>query len=136
VRGDTHTQSSIQVRTDAGVDKYALTFDIPSSRKGWLLLAGGGLCRDKFPKLPRSLAIMSAISGDGVGYRHEGNLKRRTGGINTTSTNLRRRLGDACFFFFFSRDGHSPFAFGVVGERSIDTALRLFRNYCLTMRIK
>lgn len=46
---------------------------------------GGGLCRDKFPKLPRSLAIMSAISGDGVGYRHEGNLKRRTGGINTTS---------------------------------------------------
>jgi hypothetical protein len=46
---------------------------------------GGGLRRDKFPKLPRSLAVMSAISGDGVGYRHEGNLKRRTGGINTTS---------------------------------------------------
>jgi len=102
----THTESSIQVRTDAGVDKYALTFDIPSNRKGWLLLAGGGLCRDKFPKLPRSLAIMSAISGDGVGYRHEGNLKRRTGGINTTSTNLRRRLGDACVFFFHVTDTH------------------------------
>lgn len=35
-----YTHSSTQVRTDAGVDKYALTFDIPSGRKGWLLLAG------------------------------------------------------------------------------------------------
>lgn len=87
---------------------------------------GGGLCRDKFPKLPRSLAIMSAISGDGVGYRHEGNLKRRTGGINTTSideltinTAATRRCACACVFFL--RDGHSPLAFGVVGKRSIDS---------------
>lgn len=79
------THGSTQVRTDAGVDKYALTFDMPLGRDGVVAAGGGGLCRDKFPKLPRSLAIMSAINGDGVGYRHEGNLKRRTGGINTTS---------------------------------------------------
>lgn len=101
------------------------------------------MCRDKFPKLPRSLAIMSAISGDGVGYRHEGNLKRRTGGINTTSideltinTATTRPMRVLVFFFFFSRDGRSPLAFGAVGERSIDFALRLFRDCCLTMRIK
>ncbi|CAL1676142.1 unnamed protein product [Lasius platythorax] len=81
----TCTHSSTQVRIDAGVDKYALTFDILSGGEGVVAAGEGGLCRDKFPKLPRSLAIMSAISGDGVGYRHEGNLKRRTGGINTTS---------------------------------------------------
>lgn len=87
---------------------------------------GGGLCRDKFPKLPRSLAIMSAISGDGVGYRHEGNLKRRTGGINTTSIDeltINTAVTRRCvffFFFFFSRDGHSPLA---LGEGSIDSAL-------------
>jgi len=81
----TYIHSNIQVRTDAGVDKYALTFDMPSGRERVVAAGGGGLYRDKFPKLPRSLAIMSAINGDGVGYRHEGNLKRRTGGINTTS---------------------------------------------------
>jgi len=39
-RTRTHAHNSTQVRTDAGVDKYALTFDIPSGGKGWLLLAG------------------------------------------------------------------------------------------------
>lgn len=74
-----------------------------------MVVAGGGLCRDKFPKLPRSLAIMSAISGDGVGYRHEGNLKRRTGGINTTSIDeltintVATRRG---VFFFHVTDTH------------------------------
>lgn len=39
------------------------------------------------------------------------------------------------FFFFFSRDGHPPLAFGVVC--GLSTLLsRLFRDYCLTMRIK
>lgn len=37
-----YVHSSIQVRTDAGVDKYALTFDMPLGRDGVVAASGGG----------------------------------------------------------------------------------------------
>lgn len=90
---------------------------------------GGGLRGDKFPKLPRSLAIMSAISGDGVGYRHEGNLNRRTGGINTTvdRRTYDKYVGEPVMCVFSPRDGHSISVFGVStrGRRKGGTIRRL-----------